>query len=125
MPDRSELAAVPARLFVLGDGLTVEVADCAATLWRRGRDAPILHLLLSRGAGDMATLAVDADLVAAGLRGRAEDGPVTVWPEGELVCIGLTGRRHSVLELPSEPVAGLLEGTQRASRSARNRSASG
>jgi hypothetical protein len=125
MSDHSELAAVPARLFVLGDGLTVDVADCAATLWRRGQDAPILHLLLSRGAGDTATLAVDADLVAAGLRGRAEDGPVTVWTDGEAVCIGLTGPRHSVLELPSEPVAGLLADAQPASRSARNRSASG
>jgi len=121
----SELAVVPARLFVLGEGLSVEVADCAATLWRRGREAPILHALLSRGTGDMATVAVDADLVAAGLRGRVEDGPITVWTDGEAVCIGLAGRPHSVLELPSEPVAGLLADVQEASRSARNRSASG
>jgi hypothetical protein len=125
MSESSELAAVPARLFVLGDGLSVEVADCAATMWRRGRDAPILHLLLSRGAGDLATFAVDADLVAAGLTGRAEDGPVTVWPEGETVCIGLTGPRHSVLELPFAPVADLVADVQPTSRSARNRSASG
>jgi Streptomyces sporulation and cell division protein, SsgA len=124
-PDRSELAAVPARVFVLGSGLDVEVADCVATLWRRGRDAPILHLLLSRGVGDTVTVAVGADLVAAGLHGRAEDGPVTVWPEDDLVCIGLPGPSHSVLELPYESVADLVEDAQRASRSARKRSARG
>ena len=65
----------------------------------------------------------------------ATAGRVVVWPcpEDEVLCIGLRGRRASVLELPYEPVAALLAGAgphdavrdQPASRSARKRSASG
>ena len=106
----SDLTAVPGRLFVLGDTLTVDVVDCTVTLWRRGRD--VVDLLLSHGVGDTATAALDADLVAAGLRSRSGAGPVVVWPcpEDGVLCIGLRGRRSSVLELPYEPVAALLAG---------------
>lgn len=108
----SDLTALRGRLFVLGDRLTVEVIDCSVTLWRRGRDAPVLDLLLSDGADDTITAALDADLVAEGLRGPAGDGSVLVWPclEDGVVCIGLRGQRSSVLELPYEPVAALLAG---------------
>ncbi|HEY7102970.1 MAG TPA: SsgA family sporulation/cell division regulator [Mycobacteriales bacterium] len=108
----SDLTAVPGRLFVLGDRLTVDVVDCAVTMWRRGDETPVLDLLLSHGTDDTASAAFDADLVAAGLRGRATAGPVVVWPclEDGVVCIGLRGRRSSVLELPYEPVAALLAG---------------
>ena len=108
----SDLTAVPGRVFVLGDRLTVQVIDCSVTLWRRGRDAPILDLLLSHGAGDTVTAVFDADLVAAALRGPAGDGSVRVWPcrEDGVLCIGLRGQRSSVLELPYEPVAALLAG---------------
>ncbi len=107
----SDLTAVRGRVFVLGDRLTVEVIDCSVTLWRRGRD-PVLDILLSDGADDTVTAALDADLVAAGLRGPAGDGSVLVWPcpEDGVVCIGLRGQRSSVLELPYEPVAALLAG---------------
>jgi Streptomyces sporulation and cell division protein, SsgA len=106
----SDLTAVPGRLFVLGDQLSVDVIDCAVTMWRRGREAPVLDLLLSHGAGDTTTAAFDADLVAAGLRGRAGGGPVVVWPcpEDGVLCIGLRGKLASVLELPYEPVAELF-----------------
>ena len=108
----SDLTAVRGRLFVLGDRLTVEVLDCSVTLWRRGRDAPVLDLLLSDDAGDTVTAALDADLVAAGLHGPAGDGSVLVWPclEDGVLCFGLRGQRSSVLELPYEPVAALLAG---------------
>jgi Streptomyces sporulation and cell division protein, SsgA len=116
----------------------VDVIDCSVTLWRRGDDAAVLDLLLSHGDGETATTALDAGLVAAGTRGPARDGSVVVWPcpEDGALCIGLRGQRASVLELPYEPVAALFAGTgpcgspgadpaQPASRSARNRSASG
>ena len=109
----SDLTAVPGRLFVLGDQLTVDVVDCSVTLWRHGRDAQVLDLLLSQGGvEDTATAAFDADLIAAGLHGRARAGSVVVWPcpEDGVLCIGLRGRRASVLELPYEPVAALLAG---------------
>jgi Streptomyces sporulation and cell division protein, SsgA len=108
----SDLTAVPGRLFVLGDRLTVDVVDCAVTLWRRGREAPVLDLLLSQGTDDTTTATFDADLIAAGLHGQARAGSVVVWPcpEDGVLCIGLRGRRASVLELPYEPVAALLAG---------------
>jgi hypothetical protein len=108
----SDLTAVPGRLFVLGDRLTVDVLDCSVTLWRCGQDASVLDLLLSHGAGDTTTAAFDADLIAAGLRGRARAGSVVVWPcpEDGVLCIGLRGRRASVLELPYDPVAELFAG---------------
>jgi hypothetical protein len=108
----SDLTAVRGRVFLLGDRLAVEVIDCSVTLWRRGRDVPVLDLLLSDGADDTVTAALDADLVAEGLGGPAGDGSVLVWPclEDGVVCIGLRGQRSSVLELPYEPVAALLAG---------------
>ena len=131
----SDLTAVPGRLFILGDRLTVDIVDCTVTMWRRGEEIPVLDLLLSHGADATTAVALDADLVAAGLRGRTTAGRVVVWPcpEDEVLCIGLRGRRASVLELPYEPVAALLAGAgphgavvgQPASRSARKRSASG
>ena len=108
----SDLIAVPGRVFVLGDRLTVQVIDCSVTLWRRGRDAPVLDLLLSDDAGDTVTAALDADLVAAGLHGPVGDGALLVWPcrEDGVLCIGMRGQRSSVLELPYEAVAALFAG---------------
>jgi hypothetical protein len=108
----SDLTAVRGRVFVLGDRLTVDVIDCSVTLWRRGRDAPVLDLLLSHGAGDTVTVAFDADLVAEGMRGPVGDGSLLVWPclEDGVLCIGMRGQRSSVLELPYEAVAALFAG---------------
>jgi len=108
----SDLTAVPGRLFVLGDRLTVDIVDCAVTMWRRGEEIPVLDLLLSHGPDDTTAVALDAELVATGLRGRTTAGRVVVWPcpEDEVLCIWLRGRRASVLELPYEPVAALLAG---------------
>jgi hypothetical protein len=109
----SDLTALRGRLFVLGDRLTVEVIDCSVTLWRRGRDARVLDLLLSDGPDNTVTAALDADLVAAGLHGPVGDGALLVWAclEDGVLCIGQRAQRSSVLELPYEPVAALLAGT--------------
>jgi hypothetical protein len=109
MPENDTLTATPARIYVLGDGLTVEVDDCTATLWSRGG---VVHVLLSRGPGDMVAMEVDLDLLAAGVLGRVDHGRVTVWscPEQDVVCLGLRATRHAVVELPYGLVVALLAG---------------
>jgi hypothetical protein len=104
MTEHEPLTAVAAQVFVLGDGLAVAVTGCTVTMWPRG---DVLHLLLSRGAEDTVGLAVGADLVAAGLGGRVDRGTVTVWPcpGDDVLCIGLRGRGHAVIELPYAAVA--------------------
>jgi hypothetical protein len=101
------MTAVAGQVFVLGDGLAVAVTGCTVTMWTRGG---VLDLLLSRGADDAVGLAVGADLVAAGLGGRVDRGAVTVWPcpSDDVVCIGVRGRRHAVVELPYAAVAAAL-----------------
>ena len=75
--------------------------------------------MLGRNAGDTVTAVFDADLVAAGLRGPAGDGSVRSGRAGggRVLCIGLRGQRSSVLELPYEPVAALLQAPVRTGRS--------
>jgi hypothetical protein len=101
------MTAVAGQLYELGDGLAVAVTGCTVTMWSRDG---VLDLLLSRGAGDTVGLAVGADLVAAGLGGRVDRGAVTVWPcpGDDVLCIGLRGRRHAVVELPYAAVAAAL-----------------
>ena len=109
----SDLTAVPGRLFILGDRLTVQVIDCTVTLWRRAPGRPRSSTcLLSHGAGTRSRRLRRRLVAARAARSGTADGSVRVWPcrEDEVLCIGLRGRRASVLELPYEPVAALLAG---------------
>ena len=102
-----DLIALPARAFVLGDGLEVGVAACTATVWRPRADLGRLYVLLAGDHDDTATIVVDLDLLTDGMSCRVDRGPVTVWPcwAGDVVCIGLRGSRHAVVELPRPALA--------------------
>ena len=105
-----ELVRLPARAFVLGDGLEVDVFACTATVWHTRTDPGRLHVLLAGDADDTATIAIDLDLLAGGMNARVDRGRVTVWPcwDDEVVCLGLRGQRHAVVELARPALANVL-----------------
>jgi len=105
-----DLIALPARAFVLGDGLEVGVAACTATVWRPRADLGRLYVLLAGDHDDTATIVVDLDLLTDGMSCRVDRGPVTVWPcwDDDVICLGLRGRHHAVVELPRPAIAKVL-----------------
>jgi hypothetical protein len=110
MQPHDDLVALPARTFVLGEGLDVSVSACTATVWRPSADLERLHVLLARDVDDTATIAIDLDLLTDGMSARVDRGPVTVWPcwDADVVCIGLRGPLHAVVELPRQALAVFL-----------------
>jgi hypothetical protein len=112
MHTHDDLVRLPARAFVLGDGLDVGVSACTATVWHPRADAGRLHVLLARDADDTVTIAIDVDLLTGGMSTRVDRGPVTVWPcrDDDVVCLGLRGRHHAVVELPRSALADFLAG---------------
>ena len=105
-----DLIALPARAFVLGDGLDVGVAACTATVWRPRSDLGRLHVLLAGDADDTATIVVDLDLLTDGMSSRVDRGPMTVWPcwDDDVICLGLRGPHHAVVVLPRPAIANFL-----------------
>lgn len=105
-----DLIALAARTFVLGDGLDVGVAACTVTVWRPRADRGRLHVLLAGDADDTATIVVDLDLLTDGMSSRVDRGPVTVWPcwDDDVICLGLRGPHHAVVELPRPAIANFL-----------------
>ena len=110
MHPRDDRVALPARAFVLGDGLDVGVSRVRPRCGTRGRTPQRLHLLLAGDAGDTAAIAVHFDLPSGGMSARVDRGPVTVWPcwDDDVSCLGLRGPRHAVVELPRPALAHFL-----------------
>jgi hypothetical protein len=110
MQPHDDLVALPARTFILGEGLDVGVSACTATVWRPSADLGRLHLLLARDVDDTAAIAIDLDLLADGMSACVDRGQVTVWPcwEDDVVCIGLRGSLRVVVELPRPALARFL-----------------
>jgi Streptomyces sporulation and cell division protein, SsgA len=110
VPPHDELVRLPARAFVLGDDLDVDVFACTATVWHPRTDPGRLHLLLAGDADDTATIAIDLDLLTGGMNARVDRGRVTVWPcwDDEVVCLGLRGPRHAVVEFARPALADVL-----------------
>ena len=110
MHPHDELVRLPARAFVLGDGLDVDVFGCTATVWHPRADLGRLHVLLAADADDTATIAIDLDLLTGGMNARVDRGRVTVWPcwDDDVVCLGLRGPRHAVVELARPALANFL-----------------
>jgi len=110
MQPHDDLVVLPARTFVLGEGLDVGVSACTATVWRPPADPERLHLLLAWDVDNTTTIAIDLDLLADGMSACVDRGPVTVWPcrDDDVVCIGLRGSLRAVVELPGLAVADFL-----------------
>jgi hypothetical protein len=110
MHPHDDLLRLPARAFVLGDGLDVDVFGCTATVWHPRADLGRLHVLLAADADDTATIAIDLDLLTGGMNARVDRGRVTVWPcwDDDVVCLGLRGTQHAVVELPRPALANFL-----------------
>jgi hypothetical protein len=110
MYPHDDLVALPARTFVLGEGLDVGMCACTATVWHTPADLGRLHVLLATDADDIATIAIDLDLLTGGMSARVDRGPVTVWPcwDDDVVCLGLRGSHHAVVELPRPALATFL-----------------
>ena len=70
MHPHGDLVALPARTFVLGDDLDVGGSACTATVWHSPADLGRLHVLLARNTDDTATIAIDLDLLTAGMTAR-------------------------------------------------------
>jgi len=107
MQPHDDLVALPARTFVLGEGLDVDVSACTATVWRPSADRERLHLLLAWDVDNTTTVAIDLDLLTNGMSAGVDRGPVTVWPcwDDDVVCIGLRGSLRAVVELPGPALA--------------------
>jgi hypothetical protein len=107
MQPHDDLVSLPARTFVLGEGLDVGVSACTATVWRPSADLERIHVLLARDVDDTATIAIDLDLLTDGMSACVDRGPVTVWPcwDDDVVCIGLRGSLRAVVELPRPALA--------------------
>jgi hypothetical protein len=107
MQPHDDLVALPARTFVLGEGLDVGVSACTATVWHRFADLERLHVLLATDVDGTAAFAIDLDLLTGGMSACVDRGPVTVWPcwEDDVVCIGLRGSLRAVVELPRPALA--------------------
>jgi Streptomyces sporulation and cell division protein, SsgA len=107
---RGAVAWMPARSFVLADRLDVDVSACAATVWYLPADPGAVHLLLARDAEDTTTVAISLDLLTGGMCSRVDRGQTTIWPcrEDDVVCVGLRGRHHAVVELPRTVLATFL-----------------
>ena len=110
MHPHDELVRLAARAFVLGDGLDVDVFGCTATVWHPRADLGRLHVLLAADADDTATIAIDLDLLTGGMNARVDRGRVTVWPcwDDDVICLGLRGPHHAVVELPRPAIANFL-----------------
>jgi Streptomyces sporulation and cell division protein, SsgA len=104
------VASMPARTFVLADHLDVEVSTCAATVWHLPADPGAVHVLLARDPEDTTTVAISLDLLTGGMYGRVDRGRTTVWPCGDddVVCVGMRGLHHAVMELPRTALATFL-----------------
>ena len=107
MQPHGDLVSLPARTFVLGEGLDVGVSACTATVWRPSADLERIHVLLARDVDDTATIAIDLDLLTDGMSACVDRGPVTIWPcwDDDVVCIGLRGSLRAVVELPRPALA--------------------
>ena len=107
MQPHGDLVSLPARTFVLGEGLDVGVSACTATAWRPSADLERIHVLLARDVDDTATIAIDLDLLTDGMSACVDRGPVTIWPcwDDDVVCIGLRGSLRAVVELPRPALA--------------------
>ena len=107
MQPHDDLVSLPARTFVLGEGLDVGVSACTATVWRPSADLERIHVLLARDVDDTATIAIDLDLLTDGMSACVDRGPVTIWPcwDDDVVCIGLRGSLRAVVELPRPALA--------------------
>jgi hypothetical protein len=107
MQPHDDLVSLPARTFVLGEGLDVGVSACTATVWRPSADLERIHVLLARDVDDTATIAIDLDLLTDGMSACVDRGPVTIWPcwDDDVVCIGLRGLLRAVVELPRPALA--------------------
>ena len=116
MHPHDDLIALPARTFVLGGGLDVDVSTGTAMVWHPQADRGRLHVLLADDTddngrtGDTAAIAIDLGLLIDGMNAHADRGPVTVWPcwDDDVVCIGLRGPHHAVVELPRPALANFL-----------------
>jgi hypothetical protein len=110
MHARGAVASMPARTFVLADCLDVDVSICAATVWYLPADPGAVHLLLARDAEDATTVAISLGLLTGGMCNRVDHGQTTIWPcrEDDVVCVGLRGLHHAVVELPRTALATFL-----------------
>jgi hypothetical protein len=110
MHEHDDRITLPARAFVLGEGLDVDVSACTATVWHPRADPGRLHVLLAADADDTATVAIDLDLLTGGMNARVDRGPVTVWPcwDDDVICLGLRGPHHAVVELPRPALGNFL-----------------
>jgi hypothetical protein len=104
------VASMPVRTFVLADHLDVDVSICAATVWHLPADPTAVHVLLAREPEVTTTVAISLDLLAGGMHGRVDRDRTTVWPcgEDEVVCVGMRGPQHAVMELPRAALATFL-----------------
>jgi hypothetical protein len=104
------LASMPVRTFVLADHPDVEVSTCAGTVWHLPAHPGAVHVLLARDSEDATTVAISLELLTGGIHGRVDRGRTTVWPCGEddVVCVGMRGPRHAVMELPRTALATFL-----------------
>jgi hypothetical protein len=104
---------MPARTFVLADRLDIDVSTCAATVWYLPADPGAVHVLLASDPHHTTTVAISIDLLTDGMYGRVDRGRTTVWPcwEDDVVCVGLRGLQHTVMELPRTALATFLAET--------------
>jgi hypothetical protein len=107
---RGAVASMPARTFVLADRLDIDVSICAATVWYLPADPGAVHVLLARDPEHTTTVAISLDLLTSGMYDRVDRGQTTVWPccEDDVVCVGLRGLHHAVMDLPRTALATFL-----------------
>jgi Streptomyces sporulation and cell division protein, SsgA len=112
------VATMPGKLITFVKSDHADVVLCDATFCYVSADPLSVHLLLSTSADDTVVRVLSRDLLRAGLNDRAGDGKVVIWPNRAIddtltVCVGLRGRRLSVLTLPRDALVAFLDDSTR------------